>query len=485
MYASWMTFEGAASLCLDRINNIYLPDQLGSVIHMIDVVAREPSSGTPTTWRKVTNAQVIGNVVNLLQYRDQLSVIEPKYQEKLIDTDDKDRREEGGIRMHALDFPYDSCLRLCTLIPECTAIQVACSGINGVYDCNTATPPAVCYFKSAVFPNVVFHLDRVPGENTTINYTVSSVPLQWPQSKVVTEEHVGDRHEPGSLVFDECSRACYEQEGCQGFMWPGCWRLKERITEADVPDEDSIPNFVDVLVERDHSVRHIGGIPGAYAFSGDNGDRSLSAVFNNPSHCAVDNHGQLYVSDTRNHRIRRIDRLTTQCQYLGDLFTDAQRQDYMTKMTAMEEVCTPLFGFGAAMDLAIREHDPSGLRPLLCLNQTERSLTVNVPQGEAVAGREALTRRAQCAHAMKQVMMTRVYMYCPYDNAMADTWHRVVTAYMECWVQEATMNELTRRTAESLVRSGKIFRSDVRQCLEQDFAEGCEVLPTAGGGAEL
>ena len=53
----------------------------------------------------------------------------------------------------------------------------------------------------------------------------------------------------------------------------------------------------------------VAGIPGKRGYSGD-GEDALKARLNNPMGLAMDRHGNLYFSDTSNHRVRRIDART-------------------------------------------------------------------------------------------------------------------------------------------------------------------------------
>ena len=60
---------------------------------------------------------------------------------------------------------------------------------------------------------------------------------------------------------------------------------------------------------RPGQIDDVAGIPGKRGYSGDGGD-ALKARLGNPMGVAVDSHGNLYFSDTANHRVRRIDART-------------------------------------------------------------------------------------------------------------------------------------------------------------------------------
>ena len=56
-------------------------------------------------------------------------------------------------------------------------------------------------------------------------------------------------------------------------------------------------------------IQDVAGTPGKRSFAGDGGD-SLAARLANPLGVAVDRRGNIYFSDTLNHRIRKVDQRT-------------------------------------------------------------------------------------------------------------------------------------------------------------------------------
>ena len=67
---------------------------------------------------------------------------------------------------------------------------------------------------------------------------------------------------------------------------------------------------------RPGQIDDVAGIPGKRGYSGDGGD-ALKARLGNPMGVAVDSHGNLYFSDTANHRVRRIDARTGEVETIA------------------------------------------------------------------------------------------------------------------------------------------------------------------------
>ncbi|MER3423680.1 MAG: hypothetical protein C4293_11055 [Nitrospiraceae bacterium] len=79
------------------------------------------------------------------------------------------------------------------------------------------------------------------------------------------------------------------------------------------PDEDlladpseSAPQRFAQLKDLGGTVRFVTGTSGAKRFSGDGGP-AIQATLNFPSAVAVDEQGNVYIPDTMNHRVRKVD----------------------------------------------------------------------------------------------------------------------------------------------------------------------------------
>lgn len=107
--------------------------------------------------------------------------------------------------------------------------------------------------------------------------------------------------------------------------------MKKLITLLIITTFLTISNAQPVPLAGKGFIKNIAGMPGKRAFSGDKED-ALRARLANPSGIAVDRFNNIYISDTNNHRIRRVDARSGYIETIAgngriDFFSDGGNAD--------------------------------------------------------------------------------------------------------------------------------------------------------------
>merc|ERR1719482_1864297 len=121
---------------------------------------------------------------------------------------------------------------------------------------------------------------------------------------------------------------CIITQGCNAIAFPGCYLLNkshseiiEQLPEVDPPEDRS---YTALVVKKDLQTmaRGIAGYPGVRSSTDDATYDGLphadKALLNRPTGCAVDKHGDLFILDTWNQKVRQVTGLQTECIYQED-----------------------------------------------------------------------------------------------------------------------------------------------------------------------
>eukprot|EP00746_Dinoflagellata_sp_MGD_P119914 gnl/MRDRNA2_/MRDRNA2_55649_c0_seq1.p1 gnl/MRDRNA2_/MRDRNA2_55649_c0~~gnl/MRDRNA2_/MRDRNA2_55649_c0_seq1.p1 ORF type:complete len:1420 (-),score=195.60 gnl/MRDRNA2_/MRDRNA2_55649_c0_seq1:47-4306(-) len=271
-----------------------------------------------------------------------------------------------------------------------------------------------------------------------------------------------------TLNLKSCQELCIQTPDCYSIAFPGCFLLNRTNFRFEKPG--GLESRVYVRIEKDVTVQSVLGKYKSATFKGNNAPAKESLI-NQATQCKVDKDtGDLLVADTWNHRIRRINELNLNCHYLTNVFSVEEILTYIQKVEAVEEYCVKAAESSAAfMDAQMQSVEerkyklffdnfcifaknglPLGIPPsppdfagapfgAISSMATLCSLCAEVEAGGEDRPGHPLcpsAARCQCRTAMMDMVYTEVFTNCPATNAYYDPWHRSMSAFMSCWVDD-------------------------------------------------
>lgn len=212
-------------------------------------------------------------------------------------------------------------------------------------------------------------------------------------------------------------------------------------------------------------IQGIAGSSGVRTFAGEN-TVAIASFLNQPMDCSFGSAGSLYVCDTKNQRIRRIDGLNTPCHYripenqIADV-SESYIHNYAAKTGAANKACsskelvsvkstkTVADYYATAQvqiskgkmeeyELKFCKFDAKGTQALVEANFTNNlyvmcDICKEFDEKPFVCPSTAF---CECRAAVQQLLFDPVYLGCPLGDATYDPWHKWISGYSRCFWNE-------------------------------------------------
>eukprot|EP00490_Sorites_sp_Unknown_P010464 CAMPEP_0114639066 /NCGR_PEP_ID=MMETSP0191-20121206/963_1 /TAXON_ID=126664 /ORGANISM="Sorites sp." /LENGTH=230 /DNA_ID=CAMNT_0001850891 /DNA_START=320 /DNA_END=1012 /DNA_ORIENTATION=+ len=179
------------------------------------------------------------------------------------------------------------------------------------------------------------------------------------------------------------------------------------------------------------------------------------SYLNRPLSCAVDSAGDLIFADF-NHRLRKTSGWATNCSVSGG-FSSQQVRQYEAVLNEVNNACyvsapAALQTLYAQAQREVIENNSLQMVQQYFCNFGSSAVATEMEQHSTnnvfilCSACESLSPRPSscpwpslcaCRDAMVQVAAQDVHIRCPQRNAMADLWHKWITAYTSCWLSNS------------------------------------------------
>lgn len=384
--------------------------------------------------------------------------------------------------------PITYCRDVCTQNGKCQSFMVEIDEVGEPLADNR------CIFFGATYPYGIYSFDRWKWVN-------ASDPLEEAQLKTLRSQFVEARvtdiflsdfenglhvsehsqkwlaHIPAeTLSLEGCQTECIRNTSCWGIAFPGCYLLQG---DASSWIEHTLHQSVRTAVFTKRSdIERVEGVAGQYqvnSFS-DEGSRAQGSFLNKPTGCAFDSAGRLYIADTWNHRIRRIDGLRIACHFDATSNTLADLNTWISLINASHTSCsngdttrTIYYDMQKAVsagDMSTYEqrfcyYNPPGDAASFLSDDTSNTLVLCKLCDELFFNATSRppvcppTQLCECQASIVSVLRSSVYGNCEYGDSRYDAWHRWVTAYTHClWKPNvADLEYLTIKTKGDALKS--------------------------------
>eukprot|EP00931_Biecheleriopsis_adriatica_P060615 TRINITY_DN36412_c0_g2_i1.p1 TRINITY_DN36412_c0_g2~~TRINITY_DN36412_c0_g2_i1.p1 ORF type:complete len:1215 (+),score=190.73 TRINITY_DN36412_c0_g2_i1:85-3729(+) len=387
-------------------------------------------------------------------------------------------QEPKTVPVSEYETVVDKCKQRCAGDHLCSSFMVRMSEKNKLF--SSGTP---CIFFSTNSPSDVYTIDRTKyafrADEDPVTRKRALKAFEGPlnavprvsgdmnglyvsryESLILSKDTLGEAMISKAHLLQECQAACLDNPNCHAIAFPGCYLLRKSASEIPVHSD---PEFLTEVYVKEFmlpEVKAVAGYGKVNAFQAE-GVTTRQAYLNRPGSCVVDSSGDLLFSDLWNHRIRRISGFNPECRYSG-IFTSQSIDEYEAALAAADAACTPWQHYAQVQQEAVEHGNLTSLKLHMCnfgsspiasameANGTGTSNAMVLCALCAAKGDNAACPSSLCAcrSALNKVSTNYVYMNCPPQNAYADPWHKWVTAFTSCWLQDAGAAEWLTNTVK-------------------------------------
>lgn len=430
--------------------------------------------------------------------------------------------ELSAVELDPPETTINECQDRCGLNKNCKAVAVMCS--EPYTECRGEKTGELCVLFGETWPYYIYELtgsrnvsrlgdssyveDVVDGE-----FSGSLVPLSrffgggeqvhvgpstWentgsPGVPRVSTHTVSGPHSEYAVRLDDCKRLCVLDPSCTAIAFPGCYLT----SLTGMGNMHLAKTAVYVKTYGSLKARGIAGHPEVYSFAGDSEDISR-AFLGMPMECAISASGEVYFSDTWNHRVRKVTNIHHKCQHVkSQKISLVDTRKYIDALAAVERNCTNSTDavvrnryesaqngvFLLEMPLSDRT---SNLQSMMCDMPGATDPPARLPTGNMLVLCEIcsyirdnlddhshtetynicpLQDMCYCRSAVVSALQTKVYLNCPTQHAYYDEWHHWLTSFLSCYMHydEADVRHLTDETLRcSLVEQIRVLENRPR-----------------------
>jgi len=350
-----------------------------------------------------------------------------------------------------------TCNAKCILNEDCAAVSLACSGV-----CDMP-----CVLFQDTWPNEVYTaygdvLDRTSTSGQErgkfsgpLNIMTRFHGADYSNFYIDTSGrggtfgYVGGPLTAYAMSATSCLNQCIATENCQTIALPGCWLLNWTSVVELTTDDPHIN-----VMQKKEVVSGVIGLPDVFTYG--NIFIARESYTNGPTSCTVNTNSEVFFTDGRNERIRKVSVVHALCAAVQrDFITDADKTAWQAHTTNIATVCAAVSNLAEIQRALIESDDLDLLRSGFCDLQSPCLPTANVivlcsvctsmvASGTVSSWPSACPAQdlCTCRNAIVAAMTSVVYLNCPNSEAQHDSWHKWITAYTTCWEVALDSDEL-------------------------------------------